>query len=84
MNNSPNQQVVSTSEWVWTFLISVIPLVNIIMLFVWAFSSSTNENKANWAKAALIWVAIITVFYIGIFVLLGAAFLSSAGSYEDF
>ena len=48
----------STKDWVITLLISFIPLVGFIMLFVWAFGSSENPNKANWAKATLIWYAV--------------------------
>jgi hypothetical protein len=54
----PTATVVSTKEWVLAYLIMIIPLVNIIMLFVWAFGTSENPNKANWAKARLIWLAI--------------------------
>ncbi len=49
---------VSVGEWVLTLLIMVIPLVNLIMLFVWAFGGGTNPSKANWAKASLIWMVI--------------------------
>ena len=31
-------RVMSVSDWLVTLLIMIIPLVNIIMLFVWAFS----------------------------------------------
>jgi cell division protein FtsW (lipid II flippase) len=50
--------VLSTKDWVITLLISFIPIVGFVMLFVWAFGSNENPNKANWAKAALIWMAI--------------------------
>lgn len=50
--------VVTTKEWVLIYLIMIVPLVNIVMLFVWAFGSTENPNKANWAKARLIWMAI--------------------------
>ena len=60
---------VSFGDWLVTFLISVIPFVNIIMLFVWAFSASTPPSKANWAKAALALYAI--------FMVLGFLFASS-------
>ena len=40
-----------------------IPLVNLIMLFVWAFSGSTPVSKANWAKASLIWMVIVIVLW---------------------
>jgi len=49
---------IKVGEWVWTVLVTYIPIVGIIMLFVWAFSESTNVNKKNWAKANLILVAI--------------------------
>jgi hypothetical protein len=58
MENQQQATVVSTKEWVLTYLIMIIPIVNIVMLFVWAFGSSENPNKANWAKARLIWLAI--------------------------
>ncbi len=72
-----NNYVVTTGNWVMTMLIAAIPLVNIVMLFVWAFSSDTNPNKANWAKASLIWVAIIIGIYIVIMALFGSALLSA-------
>lgn len=77
MENKMNQLPVKTGEWLVTLLISFIPLVGLIMLFVWAFGSNTNESKANWAKAVLIWFAIITVFYILIALVFGAALMSN-------
>ena len=50
--------VQSTKDWVITLLISFIPVVGFVMLFVWAFGANENPNKANWAKAMLIWYAI--------------------------
>jgi hypothetical protein len=68
---STEQNPISVGEWLITYLLLSIPLVNIVMLFVWAFGSSTHPSKANWAKASLIWVAIATVLYI---VVLGSIF----------
>ena len=56
--------VVSAKEWLITNLIMMIPLVNIVMMLVWAFSSNTNPNKANYFKAALILFAIVMVIYL--------------------
>ncbi len=53
-----NQSVVSIGDWIITFILMVIPLVNIVMLFVWAFGGSAPESKANWAKATLIFYLI--------------------------
>jgi hypothetical protein len=68
---STEQNPISVGEWLITYLLLSIPLVNIVMLFVWAFGSSAHPSKANWAKASLIWVAIATVLYI---VVLGSIF----------
>ena len=56
--------VVSVKEWLLTNLIMMIPLVNLIMMLVWAFSSNTNPNKANYFKAALILFAIVMAIYL--------------------
>lgn len=56
--------VVSVKEWLLTNLILMIPLVNIVMMLVWAFNSNTNPNKANYFKAALILFAIVMVIYL--------------------
>ena len=75
MANKTNK-VVSTSEWVLTNLIMLIPIVNIIMLFIWAFNNKTNLNKSNWAKASLIVWAIGFVFYF-IIIILSITFIAS-------
>lgn len=54
-------QPMSVGDWFITLLITAIPLVGFIMLFVWAFSGNTNVNKANWAKATLLWMLILLI-----------------------
>ena len=66
--------VMSLGDWIITFIILAIPLVNIIMLFVWGFSSSTNPNKANFAKATLIVYLVCAVLF---FLFGGMAFLGA-------
>jgi hypothetical protein len=58
-----NTSTVSIGDWVITIILSSLPLINIILLFVWAFSSSTPVSKANWAKATLI-IAAITIILV--------------------
>ena len=53
--------IVSIKEWLITNLIMMIPLVNIVMMLVWAFGSNTNPNKANYFKATLILFVIYLV-----------------------
>jgi hypothetical protein len=77
MEDHANSSVVKTGDWVITFLIAAIPLVGFIMLFVWAFSGGTNPSKANWAKAALIWFAIIILIWILFALVFGATLFSA-------
>lgn len=48
----------SIKDWFITILIASIPIVGFVMLLVWAFDKNTNVNKANWAKANLLWYVI--------------------------
>lgn len=69
-------QPLSVKDWLITLIIAAIPLIGFIMLFVWAFSSDTNVNKANWAKAALILFAIGIVLSILLSVVFGVGLLA--------
>ena len=66
--------VMSLGDWIITFIILAIPLVNIIMLFVWGFSSSTNPSKQNFCRATLI---IYLVCFVLFFLFGGMAFLGA-------
>ena len=73
-----NTSVVSIGDWVITIILMAIPLINLIMLFVWAFGgSSTPESKANWAKATLIFyligIILVVCFYGAIFAFIAGA-----------
>ena len=74
-------QPMSVGDWFITILITAIPLVGIIMLFIWAFSTDTNINKANWAKATLIWYAIGIVMAVLILASVGFAFFANHFNY---
>lgn len=49
---------VSVGDWFVTLLLTCIPIVGIIMIFVWAFGGGTNPSKKNWARATLIWALV--------------------------
>ena len=70
---------VSIGEWVVTLLITALPLIGLIMLFVWAFGDGTNLSKKNWAISMLIWYAIGIVLVILFFVIFGAIIASMFG-----
>lgn len=59
-NNSP----MTVGSWLVTLIVLAIPLVGLIMALVWAFSSNTNVNRSNYAKAVLILMAILVALAI--------------------
>jgi len=51
-------------DWIVTFIILSIPLVGIVMQFVWALSSDTQPSKKSFCQASLIMFAAIFVLAI--------------------
>lgn len=72
----PLEAPMTVGDWMLTILLTLIPCVNIIMLFVWAFGGSAQQSKSNWAKAQLIWVAISIGLTILLYVVIGASVFS--------
>ena len=68
---NPYEPPMTVKDWVITLLILMIPCVGIIMMIVWAFSS-TNQQRSNFCKAYLIMTAILFVIGIIFSVLFGA------------
>ncbi len=79
MHRQDQSPIMSIGEWVITLLLTSIPIVNIVMLFVWGFGSATNPTKANFAKASLIFVLAAVVLWI-VFGALFAVMLTSMGT----
>ena len=46
-------------DWIITQIVLVIPLVGLVMLFVWAFSSDTHPSKKTYCQASLILVGVL-------------------------
>lgn len=82
--NLQETQLMTVKDWLITLLLLSIPIVNIVLLFVWAFGDSTGEQKANFAKAQLIWMAIVFGFVLVIYTLLGAVFFGAMAGAENF
>ncbi len=80
----PSTEPLSTKDWFITLLITYIPLVGLIMLLVWAFDSSTNLNKKNFAKASLIWVLVGIGLAIIFFVIFASVLMGVLGSMESY
>lgn len=72
-----SEEPVTVGEWVVSFLLLMIPCVNIVLMFVWAFGSSEKKSKSNFFKAYLIIWAICVVLSIIIGIIFGAAVAAS-------
>jgi hypothetical protein len=79
----PGTEPMSVKDWFVSILITAIPLVGFIMLLVWAFDSSTNLNKKNWAKASLLWMVIAIVLVVIFFALFAGLLMSLGNSYGN-
>jgi len=53
MSGTENKPV-SVGEWIVTFILLAIPVVNIIMLLVWALGGGAHPSKKSYAQATLI------------------------------
>jgi hypothetical protein len=66
-------------DWIVTFILLAIPVVNLVMLFVWALSGGTHPSKKTYAQANLILalVGIVLWFLFSATLLSGLAGLSN-------
>ncbi len=67
----------SVADWVGSILLLLIPIANIVLLFVWAFGGNAPLSKRNWARAHLLILAVVFGLYIVIIVAALLAGLSS-------
>lgn len=66
-------------SWIGTLIITCIPVVNVILLFVWAFGNGYVARK-RWAQAQLIIAAVLFVIYIVLFIACGDAIVTALQS----
>ncbi|MGF9908925.1 hypothetical protein [Brevibacillus porteri] len=58
-----NEKVMTMKDWILVSLFMMIPIANIVLLFMWAFGSDGNLNRKNWSKATLLLMAILLGLY---------------------
>jgi len=51
---TPEYKPLTIGDWIITQLLLCIPLVGIVLLFVWGFSSDTHPSKKSFCQAYLI------------------------------
>jgi len=74
-----NNQPMILKDWLITYLLLLIPIVNIVLMFVWAFGSDVNQSKKTFCQAQLIILAVVFVLYIVFFGALIGALMSTGG-----
>ena len=57
--DAPMYPRVSFGKWMIVLLVMAIPVVNVVMLLVWAFGSRTNPSLANFCRALLIYLILM-------------------------
>ncbi len=82
MSDSENNRPLATSEWFLTIFILGLPLIGVIMHFVWAFGDG-NLGRRNFCRATLLWLAIafgIAALFMMVVLLLGGFAAVFAGA----
>ena len=67
----PTKEVMSVGSFIGMFILSSIPIVNVICWIVWLVSPNTNKNKKNYC------IATIVLWIIGIIISFAATLIAS-------
>lgn len=59
----PGEEALGVGDYIKMFLLMVIPLLNIILLFLWSFGAGGNPNRRNFGRAALIMIAVALILW---------------------
>ena len=73
--NSPLdlEEPMKMGEWLVSLLITLVPCIGLIMIFVWAFGSTEKKSKSNFFKAYLVF-GVIRIAILLIYVFFYAAY----------
>lgn len=76
----PTTQVMSIGQYVGMFILSALPVVNLICWIVWLCSPNTNKNKKNFIWANIIMWVISVVAMSLFYAVVGTAAFSALSS----
>ena len=74
-----NYQPMLLKDWINTYLLLLIPIVNIVLMFIWAFGKNVNQSKKTFFQAQLIFSAAVLVLYVVFFGTIISSFLGTRG-----
>lgn len=55
------EETVKTFDWLFTTVMMMLPVVNIVFIIIWLLSAKTPQSKKNYLKVQIIYVAIGTL-----------------------
>ncbi len=58
-NTNQNYEPMTVGQWMLTTFLAQLPIAGVVMLFIWAFGKGHHPSKVTWAKAMLLWGAIM-------------------------
>ena len=76
--------VMGVGSFLGTLLLMMIPVINLILLIVWACGGCVNQNKRNYSRAMLILIAIFLILDFALLALLISAGILTPDTFYDF
>lgn len=73
--NENLEEPVTFGDWMLSLLLMMIPCVNIIMMFVYAFGNG-KKSKSNFFKAYLVWMLISILLSVIVVAVFGASLVA--------
>lgn len=67
------EEPISTGGYIGIMFLMMLPLINLILLIIWACGGCKKVNKRNFARAMLVWMVIASVLG-GLLFLVGGLF----------
>ena len=71
-----NVDIMGIFDYILSMILFSLPIIGVIMMLYWSFSSSTGPNKKNFARAYLVFYVIQIVLIFAFTLLFGSIFTS--------
>lgn len=66
--NSKRIKPLKTTNFFLIQLVMLLPIINLILLCIWAFRGKTNLNLKAFARASLIWFVLLNILVLSLFI----------------
>jgi len=81
-NTSTAEKQMAFTDWLVMYGVLLVPILNVVMLFIWAFDQNAPKVKKDWAKATLIFIGVAVIIAI-ILIIAYAIWIMSTPMYQD-